>query len=163
MPVVNSIQIATVLTAFSQVAWPGTRISANNPNNVYVRQEWTMAANDRWPAMLITDKTNRRKPDSTNAYLGNVRIVVKLYDEWTQDNTLLDAKWAQLDTDMENVIANISNNPSLVVGNTPHAVAVQDIETLGYEDGILKANINGKDLIYHSAEFVMSLLPYDVP
>ena len=158
MAIVNSQTILPILQAVQTICWPGTRIQ---PTNVYVQQTYKMAAGPM-PAINVVSGRQRRQPDSYASWIGGVPVSVRLYDFWEQQNKSIDDIWAALDADREIVIANLSSNPSLVVGNVPLATSIQHLDAPGYAEGIVKETI-GIDLVLCEVTFAAGLLPYGVP
>lgn len=129
-------------------------------DRVFIQQEYTMVAANRFPCVLLSAGQQAYVRQSRRSFDGQLVVNVDYYATWPESSNTYDAIRANVAADLERIKSNIESNDSLTQNGQDYAISTMKYSLSPYE-GMLKQYGN-TDFIFRRLAVVFSVLPYDV-
>ena len=150
-------QAANTQLAVASAAQGGDPTGADR---VFVQQEYTMMAANRFPCVLLSAGQQSYVRQSRRTFDGQLVVNVDYYATWPESSNTYDTIRANVAADLERIKANIESNDSLTQNGVDYAISTARYTLSPYE-GTLK-QYGATIYVYRRLSVVFSILPYDV-
>lgn len=141
-------------TLLAQLSTSGTGLE-----RIYIQQKYQMSLGD-FPALLLTCGQQNYTYASYGRQ-GTVTANVFYYDRWDQQNSTIDDILGNIATDLNRMQANVEENDSVIMSNTPMITGIPSIGLSPYEGSIEASSITGISLVFRLMTLQFTILPYD--
>ncbi len=129
--------------------------------NIYVQDVSALqAVSASFPALLLEsgEESHTRIGEE---YMGELPVTATYFDRWDTQTQTIDDIWASIDTDLNLVMSNLQDNPSLAYGSSTHTTNISRFRLSPYKAAVDKETVPGLELVKRSLTMIVDLLPYD--
>ena len=126
-------QLITVLPTGTHHAAIGSTILIDDATSLYQNSAI-------WPAAVVREGKQTTARIDYRTWQTKLTLQLDYYDRWDQQPTSLSAIWANIDTDLRLMKANLENNPGLIVTGVRYVESVVSTELSEYQAALTQTD-----------------------
>ena len=126
-------QLITVLPTGTHLAAIGSTILIDDATSLYQNSAI-------WPAAVVREGKQTTARIDYRTWQTKLTLQLDYYDRWDQQPTSLSAIWANIDTDLRLMKANLENNPGLIVTGVRYVESVVSTELSEYQAALTQTD-----------------------
>jgi hypothetical protein len=157
-PNTDPVVLAAIKVVAPGYPTPNTTLLAAN---IYIQDVDALQSPDAsFPALLLEsgEESHTRIGEE---YQGELPVVATYFDRWDTQTQTFAQIWANIDADLNLVMANLQDNPSLSYGGYTYTTTISRFKFSSYKEAIDKETVPGLVLVKRSLSMIVDLLPYD--
>lgn len=127
---------------------------------VWVQKKYEMSEAATWPACHLESAPQQHmRVSGGSEYLAQLSVIISLYDRWDSSPATIDALRANLDSDVELLMATLQANENLSYGGNAMATSIPRFAISPYKGEIDESM--GIKLVVRTLTPIINVLPYD--
>lgn len=159
----NQYTDRVVMAALAQIL-PGyptkNTILAQLNGNIVIESSYKIATG-AFPALHLEPDRQKHSIVGASVYAGQMTILATYYDRLDAQSNTIDTVRQKIDADLQQMMTNVQQNPSLVVGQQENATSVPTLELSPYKGELDDKLIPGVTVVKRILTLTVNILPYD--
>lgn len=153
----DSVTVASVLSALASILPLNTRLATTGGTVLVNAYDALLQHTKPFPALVITTRAMSTARIEYRLWQKKLTVHATYFDVWQQTTQTLDTLWGLLDTDLQRMVANLEDNPTLTLASVRHADSIAQYDLDGYEAEL--SNKQFKDTVVERHLTILINLP----